>query len=117
MADSALESFHSADLIAVKINNDIAGLDSSLFSRRSCYDIADNHTGRNIIKLYIAGINGTDETNSLSLPLKDIIKKAQHATIYLDGQDQPWDIQNVKPSELPTVITCQPRGGFVIIIS
>ncbi|MBQ1587731.1 MAG: glycoside hydrolase family 97 catalytic domain-containing protein, partial [Prevotella sp.] len=66
---------------------------------------------------YIAGINGTDETNSLSLPLKDIIKKAQHATIYLDGQDQPWDIQNVKPSELPTAITCQPRGGFVIIIS
>ena len=66
---------------------------------------------------YIAGINGTDETNSLSLPLKDIIQNAQHATIYLDGQDQPWDIQNVKPSELPTAITCQPRGGFVIIIS
>ena len=64
---------------------------------------------------YIAGINGTDTEKTLSVPLP-YIKKVREATLFADSgsKDAPWNIQAVK--HLPATITCQPRGGFVIVV-
>ena len=64
---------------------------------------------------YIAGINGTDETQELSLPI-DFIKSPYHLRLYADSGDSanPWLIST--PAVLPTTLTCQPRGGFVLVV-
>ena len=61
---------------------------------------------------YVAGINGTDETKTLSLPLQEIINTQLQATLFADGE--PWNITH--PTTIPDSITCRPRGGFVCII-
>jgi hypothetical protein len=58
---------------------------------------------------YVAGINGTDESRTLYLPL-DFIKGKHRATLFADGD--PWQITTV--SKLPRQLTCKPRGGFVM---
>ncbi len=60
---------------------------------------------------YVAGINGTDEQCSLSLPL-DLTVGQGGATLFADGK--PWAITTVKA--LPKKVDCQPRGGFVMKI-
>ena len=65
---------------------------------------------------YIAGINGTNEPKTLdlkSLPIKGKVS----ATLFEDNKktDAPWDIRVV--TTLPKSVTCQPRGGFVWVIS
>ena len=67
---------------------------------------------------YIAGINGTDDTKTISLPTDRLPSGLRVATVFFDGTDkaQPWDIRT-STSSLPTSVTCQPRGGFVIVLS
>ena len=65
---------------------------------------------------YIAGINGTNEPKTLdlqSLPIKGKVT----AALFEDNKktDAPWDIRVV--TTLPKSVTCQPRGGFVWVIS
>jgi hypothetical protein len=65
---------------------------------------------------YVAGINGTDEQKQITLPLYGIVKTYSFTTAFFDGtQPSEWTIRN--GGELPETITCQPRGGFVLIIS
>ena len=65
---------------------------------------------------YVAGINGTDETKTLSVPLP-FIKKVREATMFADSgnKEQPWSIETIK--KLPATVTCQPRGGFIFRIT
>ena len=64
---------------------------------------------------YIAGINGRDETQSLSLP-QDFLKKKRidGITAFADNLERTWNIS--QPTNLPTSVSCQPRGGFVFVV-
>ncbi len=65
---------------------------------------------------YVAGINGTDDTKKLTLSLSNIVTKSSAIQAFFDGKDQkPWDIKSLK--QLPSEITCQPRGGFILKIT
>lgn len=65
---------------------------------------------------YVAGVNGTDAERTLTVPL-DFVKGKYAATLFADSgsKDQPWDIQTIKT--LPKAVNCQPRGGFVLVVS
>ncbi len=65
---------------------------------------------------YVAGINGTDETCTLNCDL-GFISTYKHATLFADSNDNasPWQITTTR--QLPTEITCQPRGGFVCVVT
>lgn len=62
---------------------------------------------------YVAGINGTDEAKTIPVNLNRIVNQFSKAQLFLDGN--MWDIKTV--TTLPTEVKCQPRGGFVIVIS
>ena len=63
---------------------------------------------------YVAGINGKDEPQALSVPL-DFVKGAkQSVTLFADDATGNWQIRTV--SQLPATVICQPRGGFVMVI-
>ena len=62
---------------------------------------------------YIAGINGTDQEKKLTFDLKTISKLSK-GTLFADKSKGEWDIHPMK--KLPSSITCQPRGGFIMII-
>ena len=62
---------------------------------------------------YVAGINGKDEAQTLSVDLKDIIPTFSSAKVFLDGE--PWDIRTV--TTLDKAVECRPRGGFVYVIN
>nr|MCR4582767.1 glycoside hydrolase family 97 catalytic domain-containing protein [Prevotella sp.] len=64
---------------------------------------------------YIAGINGSNEQKELALPLEDILQQPVKATSFLDAGERAWQIQS-SVTELPTTVTCLPRGGFVYIV-
>ena len=59
---------------------------------------------------YVAGINGTDEPKTLSLPLNFV--KGKQIALFADGE--PWSITTLKKK--PASLDCKPRGGFVMII-
>ena len=61
---------------------------------------------------YIAGINGTNQEKELTID-KKAIGKFSKATLFEDTSKGDWNIHQIK--KLPTSITCQPRGGFIII--
>ena len=62
---------------------------------------------------YVAGINGSDEPQTLATDLGFIGKgKAQ---LFADDGSGQWQISTI--STLPTEMKCQPRGGFVLVIS
>ena len=61
---------------------------------------------------YVAGINGRDEAQTLNFDLSFI--PGSQATVFADAAKKPWDIHTVKA--LPTEMTLQPRGGFVLVI-
>ena len=67
---------------------------------------------------YVAGINGTDDIKSITLPIKDFISGKRHVTFFADTEDkaEPWSITHPKFSKLPDSITCLPRGGFVLVV-
>ena len=59
---------------------------------------------------YIAGINGKDQEQTLSVPLG--FAKGKNITLFADGE--PWAIS--QPAKLPKQMTCKPRGGFVMVV-
>ena len=62
---------------------------------------------------FVAGINGTDEPQTLATDLS-FIKKGK-AKLFADDASGQWQISNI--TTLPTQIECQPRGGFLLVIS
>ena len=64
---------------------------------------------------YVAGINGTDASSTLSCDLS-FIGGRRHITLFADSGDasSPWQITH--PARLPAAVTCRPRGGFVCVI-
>ena len=64
---------------------------------------------------YVAGINGTDNLQTLSTDLSFISKKKCNAKLFADDADGQWQISTI--TSLPTQIECQPRGGFLLVIS
>lgn len=67
---------------------------------------------------FIAGINGTDEAQTLSIPASRLPSTLQVVASYFDspGQSQQWDIRTNVPQSLPIAVPCQPRGGFVLVL-
>jgi len=62
---------------------------------------------------YVAGINGKDEPQTLATDLRFIGKgKVQ---MFADDAGGQWQISHT--GKLPSQVSCQPRGGFVIVIS
>ena len=61
---------------------------------------------------YVAGINGKDEPSTLKLPLGFLPKGS--VLLFADGDDRAWSITN--SASVPKEISCQPRGGFVMVI-
>ena len=66
---------------------------------------------------YVAGINGTDELITISVPLSRVVSTYTSIQAFLDTADkvQPWDIRTM--DSLPGMLTLQPRGGFVLMIT
>ena len=62
---------------------------------------------------YVAGINGTDDPQTLRVPLG--FAKGKHITLFVDDGNGQWKINTI--SKLPSQIDCQPRGGFVLVIN
>ena len=82
--------------------------------------LIDGYPGRFVImarrcgnRWYVAGINGLDTPQDLSVPL-DFIGKKQSVSTFEDCVDASWDIQTKKI--VPQEIHLQPRGGFVWVI-
>ena len=72
---------------------------------------------RSGVRWYIAGINGTDDALVLNISTDRLPSNLRVATAYFDtpGQSQQWDIRtNI---DLPAGVMCQPRGGFVLVLS
>ena len=65
-------------------------------------------------KWYVSGINGKDEPQVLALNAS-CFGKGRY-TLFADGAkvEKPWDIKNCTGA-LPKAISCQARGGFVIL--
>ena len=61
---------------------------------------------------YVVGINGRDEAQTLTFDLGFI--PGLKAQIFTDTASKPWDIST--SAKLPSKMTCQPRGGFVLVI-
>ena len=61
---------------------------------------------------YVAGINGKNEPQTLKLSLNFLPQG--NALLFADNADSSWGITH--PASVPQEITCQPRGGFVLII-
>ena len=62
---------------------------------------------------YVAGINGKDDPQTLTTNLS-FIKKGK-TLLFADDASGQWQISTV--DKLPKQINCQPRGGFVMVIS
>ena len=63
---------------------------------------------------YVAGINGQDELQVLPTKLGFVGKKWKNVQVFADDASGQWQINNAK--KLPAEMTCQPRGGFVLVI-
>lgn len=65
---------------------------------------------------YIAGINGLDTPQTLTLKVPTDASNAT-ARLFIDGEEpHSWAISDISANQLPNSITCLPRGGFVCII-
>ena len=63
---------------------------------------------------YVAGINGTDIPQSMAFTTDFLKEPAQQLKLFADSEQGGWDIHSI--NELPTAVTCVPRGGFIICI-
>lgn len=61
---------------------------------------------------YVGGLNGTDQTKTIKLNIPFI--KGRQVTTFADSNQKTWQITTTH--KLPTEISCQPRGGFVLVI-
>jgi hypothetical protein len=59
---------------------------------------------------YVAGINGRDEEQTLTIGASGLPKG--HVTVFADGE--PWQISTT--DRLPDSMKCKPRGGFVMVV-
>ena len=67
---------------------------------------------------YVAGINGTDDNKDIPLNIKGLTTNTQYLTFFDSGDSaKPWNIRTLSASNMPSTITCQPRGGFLFIVS
>lgn len=66
---------------------------------------------------YIAGINGEDDTKTISFDLKRLKRLGKKVMVFEDSDDKssPWKI--TATSKVPTKFVCQPRGGFLVVIN
>lgn len=71
---------------------------------------------------YVAGINGTNETKTLSTDLSFIDAGPHSVQTFADADPAQWQLDGQKDwlisnsNQLPKQITCLPRGGFVLVI-
>ena len=70
-------------------------------------------------KWFVAGINGTDNPMDIKLNLKINLKGKKMVKMFLDNpaDNGQWLIKTIGLKELPSVINCVPRGGFLLVIS
>ncbi len=70
---------------------------------------------RNRRTWYVAGINGSDDSRTITLSFARLPRKLANATLFLDGDNpaQPWCIKTISFKQIPRQITLKPRGGFV----
>ena len=71
---------------------------------------------------YVAGINGTDADKALDISkIASLNIKNGTMTLFEDGasKDNPWTIteRSITSKTIPTSIKCQPRGGFVMVLT
>ena len=66
---------------------------------------------------YVAGINGSDSERVVELPLNHLLPEKHFRVAFLDHKDSylSWKIQTA--GMLPERVVCQPRGGFVFVMS
>ena len=64
---------------------------------------------------YVAGVNGRDEEQTLPLPLNFLKGNYDCIALFSDAGERAFNVSH--PDNLPTSITCRPRGGFVCVIS
>lgn len=67
---------------------------------------------------YVAGINGKDEPQKLSVDLSLLAKSSARVLLFEDSgkTSSPWKISHRKVNGLKDYINTQPRGGFVMVI-
>ena len=63
---------------------------------------------------YVAGINGSDEPQTLTTNLR-FLGKSKDIQMFADDVNGAWKINKI--NKLPKQIECQPRGGFVLVIN
>ena len=71
---------------------------------------------------YVAGINGTEANKALDInKIASLNIKNGTMTLFEDGvsKDNPWAIteKSITSKTIPTSIKCQPRGGFVMVLT
>ena len=64
---------------------------------------------------YVAGINGKDDPQTLVTNLSFLGKKWKKIQMFTDDANDHWQISTT--NILPKQISCQPRGGFVLVIN
>ncbi len=68
---------------------------------------------------YVAGINGTDEQKTITFNLREIFPSRHvQVTVFADSgnKNEPWSITTMTAEQMPTSMTCLPRGGFVLVV-
>lgn len=67
---------------------------------------------------YVAGINGKDEPQKLSVDLSLLAKSSARVLLFEDSGkiSKPWKISHRKVNGLKDYINTQPRGGFVMVV-
>ena len=63
---------------------------------------------------YVAGINGSDEPQTLANDLSFLGNGNLSVRMFADDASGQWQISTL--TQLPSQIVCQPRGGFVLVI-
>ena len=71
---------------------------------------------------YVAGINGTDTARPLSIDWSFLPAGRCQLTLFEDSghpEENPWHISQLHTNVtgLPATLPCQPRGGFVAVVS
>ena len=67
---------------------------------------------------FVAGINGTDDVQMLSIPTDRLPSPLRVTAAYFDVPDEPrqWDIRTNVDIPVPAAVSCQPRGGCVLVL-
>ena len=63
---------------------------------------------------YVAGINGSDESQTLTTDLSFLGSGQRCAQMFADDATGQWQISTL--TQLPSQVACLPRGGFVLLI-